>query len=214
MPARLLPLALILVAAGFVWSALAPGPLPGDVPLARAVQRLLGARPAWADWLSDVAKFPAAWWILAFAAALAFVLRGWRAALATGGAFALAHGLDQLLRLLIHAPRPTAGLVAVASPAASSGLPSTFGLVFGALFGLTLLAALGQRTPAAKAVALLSAALLLAGFLARVTLGGHWPSQMLLSLALGAIAGAAMLKSAEGVAGRRPRRARGSSRSG
>lgn len=182
-----------LVITGFAWSALDPGALPGDLAVARAVQNIFGTEPVWARWLTDTAKFPTAWVTLALAATLAILMRGWRGALSAGAAFAVAHGLDKLLRLVVFAPRPTADVVAVASPASSSGLPSTFGLVFGALFGLTLVAALGRRSTAATAIALFSALLLLAGFAARVALGGHWPSQMLLSLVLGGLAGAMML---------------------
>lgn len=205
MTPRLPLIVFALVLAGMAWSIAAPGPLPGDVSLSRSAQRLLGSNPEWARWLTDSAKSPAAWATLCVAAALAWLVRGWRGALAAGVAFALAHGLDKLLRLLVSAPRPSADLVAVAVPASSSGLPSTFGLVYGALFGLTLMASLGDRRPAARVVLLLSLTLLSGGLLARVVLGGHWPSQMLLSLLLGALAGGAMLGLASPIAGKRPR---------
>jgi drug/metabolite transporter (DMT)-like permease len=144
--------------------------------------------------------------MLAFAALLAHAVRGWRAALAAGAAFAFAQGLDKLLRLLVFTPRPSADLVAVASPASSSGLPSTFGLVVGALFGLTFIAALGQRSPAARAVLVFSTAMLLAAFLGRVVLGGHWPSQMILSLGLGIVAGVMMLGLVGGAGAKKSRR--------
>nr|WP_314443718.1 phosphatase PAP2 family protein [uncultured Sphingomonas sp.] len=203
---RLPLIALVLLVAGFAWSMAFPGPLPGDVTLTLTVQRLLGDDPAWARWLTQSAKFPMAWALLGIAAALTWIVRGWRGALAAGFAFALAHGLDKLLRLLVSTPRPSADLVAVAAPASSSGLPSTFGLVYGALFGLTTIAALGQRRPAARAILLLSAALLASGFLARVVLGGHWPSQMLLSLLLGALAGGTMLGLANRTGGKQRKR--------
>lgn len=182
-----------LIAAGFAWSLLAPGPLPGDVAITQGLQRLLGSAPGWATAVTDLAKIPTAWAMLALAAALAGALRGWRAAAAAGVAFAAAHAVDKLLRWVAYAPRPTADLVAVASPASSSGLPSTFGLGFGALFGLLLLAAAGRRGARAGAIAGIGAALLTVGFLARVTLGGHWPSQMLLSIALGTLVAAVAL---------------------
>lgn len=192
--AQLTGMFVAIIGAAIAWSVLNPGPLPGDLALTRAAQHALGSAPAWAAWITDTAKFPTAWATFALAATLAFAVRGWRGALAAGAAFALAHGLDKLLRLVIFAPRPSADLVAVAAPASSSGLPSTFGLLFGALFGLTLLAALGQRTNAARAIVATSAALITAGLLARVVLGGHWPSQMLLSLAIGMVAAALSLR--------------------
>lgn len=194
-------LTVAIVAAGFATSVLDPGPLPGDLALARTVQEMLGTAPEWAIWMTDTAKFPFAWATLAVAAFLAFLVRGWRAALAAGIAFALAHAADKLLRLVVHAPRPSADLIAVASPASSSGLPSTFGLVYGALFGLALLAAAGQRTGAGRFVVALSGTLIAAGLLARVVLGGHWPSQMLLSFALGTLVAALSLRFAEAAGG-------------
>jgi membrane-associated phospholipid phosphatase len=188
-----LGLAAGLIGAGYAWSLLAPGPLPGDVAVTQGLQRLLGSAPGWATSVTDLARFPTAWATLAGAAALAGALRGWRAAAAAGVAFAAAHAVDKALRWVAYAPRPTADLVAVASPASSSGLPSTFGLVFGALFGLVLLAAADRRDARALPIAGLGAALLAAGFLARVTLGGHWPSQMLLSIALGTLVAALAL---------------------
>jgi membrane-associated phospholipid phosphatase len=159
------------------------GPLPGDVGVTRALQGLLGAEPAWATWLTGTAKAPLLWVTLLIAA----VLAGWGASRSNRwermAAVPLAYGLafvaDKGLRAILFAPRPDAALVAVADPAASSGLPSTFGLVYGAMFGVALLARGDRRGR------VIAGALLAAGLCARIVLGGHWPSQMLASAALG-----------------------------
>ena len=179
-----LPLA--LAAAGLLvgaLQALVAGPLPGDVALTRALQGAFGVDAAWAAWLTDTAKAPLLWATLALAVALAGIGAGWRAAFGPALSLLLAHGLDRGLRALIFVPRPSPDVVAVASASASSGLPSTFGLVYGALFG-GLLAGFAARTSGPRMLAALAAGLMLAGATARVVPGGHWPSQMLASLCL------------------------------
>jgi membrane-associated phospholipid phosphatase len=168
---------------------LAQGPLPGDVALTRALQSALGSAPAWASLLTDTAKPPLIWATLAFATALAWLRGGLRRALAPPLALLGAAALDALLRALIFAPRPTPELVAVAAPSSSSALPSTFALVYGAMFGAVVLGGAARRREDVFAAGL-SAVLVVTGSCARVVLGGHWPSQVLASL-LGALAPAA-----------------------
>ncbi|WP_172439046.1 phosphatase PAP2 family protein [Porphyrobacter sp. TH134] len=116
-------------------------------------------------------------------AGLAWLAAGWRSALAVPLAFGLAWLIDKGLRPVIFAPRPSADLVAVASASSSSGLPSTFGLVYGSIFGVVVfVAATGRSAIVLRALAL---ALTFAGAAARVVLGGHWTSQMIASVLLG-----------------------------
>lgn len=159
------------------------GPLLGDVAATRALQTLLGSTPDWAEMLTRTAKAPLLWGALALAAALAGLAGGWRAALAAPIAYGFVWLADRGLRAVLYAPKPDPDLVAVASASAASGLPSTFGLVYGGVFGLVLwLEARGRLAMAARLAALL---LVAAGCAARVVLGGHWTSQMIASLALG-----------------------------
>ncbi|WP_301750760.1 hypothetical protein [uncultured Erythrobacter sp.] len=172
-------------------SALLQGPLPGDVTLTLALQETLGARPFWAGWLTDTAKAPLLWGTLVVAGALAYQVARLRGALALPLAYAFAFAADKGLRAVLFVPRPDPALVAVADPAASSGLPSTFGLVYGAMFGVALLAS--GPAHRARAARLLAGGLLIAGVSARITLGGHWSSQMIASTALGMLAAQAAL---------------------
>lgn len=120
---------------------------------------------------------------------LAWLAAGWRAVLSVPLAFGLAWLIDKGLRAVIFAPRPSADLVAVASASSSSGLPSTFGLVYGSIFGVVVFAAATGRS--ANGLRALALALIFAGVAARVVLGGHWTSQMLASVLLGLLAAAA-----------------------
>jgi len=167
---------------------IAQGPLPGDLAITGALQAALGTTPPWALAMTETAKMPWLAATLTVAVALEAVRAGWRGALGPPVALLLALALDALLRLVLFAPRPSADLVAVASASASSGLPSTFGLFYGALFGAAA-CLLARRRAAALAASSLAAALLVVGACARVVLGGHWSSQVLASLLLGAALG-------------------------
>lgn len=180
---------LALMAAGLgLAGVLMQGPLPGDAALTLALQQL-GTGDGWAGPLTATAKAPLLWGTLAVTAGLAWFAQGWRAALAVPLAYGLAFAADKALRAVIFVPRPDPVLVAVAEPAASSGLPSTFGLVYAAMFGVTLLA----RNARAWPVRLVAATMLVTGMAARIVSGGHWGSQMLASTALGLLLALAAL---------------------
>lgn len=173
------------------------GPVPGDLALTRVLQDVLGTGPGWAQWLTGTAKAPLLWGTVVLGGALAWWVASWRAALAVPLAYAFAFAADLALRAVLFVPRPDPALVAVDQPAPSSGLPSTFGLVYGAIFGVALLArGASQR---ARPVRVVAAALLMAGAAARIVLGGHWGSQMLASGLFGMLLAAGALAAAEGL---------------
>ncbi len=181
MPHERTALALHIVAtaaglAAFLMVALVSGPVPGDVAITRAIQALVPADAEWTARMTGAAKMPWLLASLALSAATCFWMAGWRGLLLLALAMALAFTLDAGLRASFHVPKPTADMVAVLSPSASSGLPSTFALRFGAMLGVPLLLAHWQHW---WAVFWLVIALFAAGFIARVAPGGHWPSQML-----------------------------------
>lgn len=181
--------ALVLGAACFA----VQGPLPGDVAVTLALQSAFGDSLQWAEWLTDTAKPPLVFATMIAGAGLAWLVAGWRGALAVPLAFAFGWLIDKAARALIFAPRPAADVVEVASASNSSGLPSTFGLVFGGVFGVALVARAKRWDTAWLQV--LAAFLIITGAAARVVLGGHWPSQMLVSILLG-LAAAATAQSA------------------
>jgi membrane-associated phospholipid phosphatase len=174
----------------WAWILVAQGPLPGDVALTRAMQALFGGRPGWAALLTMSATAPAYWALAGGTALLAALTGGWRAGAALLLSFAAALALDEALRALIHVPRPSPNLVLVAKPSGSSGLPSTFGLVYGATVGFMVLTAAGGRDALARLLLWGGILLLMAGAAARVTMGGHWTSQVIASYALAMLVGA------------------------
>lgn len=195
-------LAAIAVAAGAA-SIVLQGPVPGDAALVAALQASLGTGGGWAGWLTATAKAPVLWATIALAGVLAWQVAGWRAALAAVLAYAFAFAADKGLRAVLFVPRPDPALVAVAEPAASSGLPSTFGLVYGAMFGAALLA--GGSARRARPARLIAGALLITGIAARIVSGGHWPSQMIASASVGLLCALAALAITQQLALRRRR---------
>jgi len=164
-------------------SVLAQGPLPGDVVLTGALQTLTPGLK-WALAVTATAKQPWVWLTLLLTGALAWALARGPGLGVLLVSFIAVKGLDALLRALLYTPKPDAALVFVAQASTSSGFPSSFMLVYGACFGTVLLLALAARSRPGAVLAVLAAACLCTGALARIVLGGHWPSQVLASLAL------------------------------
>jgi hypothetical protein len=177
-------LAIVCLLAGLLLGAAclaAQGPLPGDVAATLALQRAFGEAPVWASLLTKTAQSPWLWLTLGAATALAYLRGGGLAAAAPGLTFVATSLADVVLRLVVFAPKPSADLVAVAAPSVASGLPSTFGLVYGGLFGAVLLAS-GRSGGPAGAAAPLAGLLIAVGAGGRVVLGGHWASQITASI--------------------------------
>ncbi len=159
------------------------GPLPGDVAVTKLLQSMFGPEPVWANPITQSAKHPFVWAMLLLGCVLAWVRAGWRGPASVLIVFLLVKGLDFVLRAAIHTPKPIADFVAVASPSDSSGFPSTFGLVYGAIFGCVIFATPKSGWPS-TATMVLSIAMIVIGAISRIVLGGHWTSQMMASLSL------------------------------
>ena len=164
-------------------SLLASGPVPGDISVTCALQWLLGAEPGWAKFLTETAKVPFLWGTILLGMCLAYLVASWRGAIAVPLAYCLALLTDKALRALLHVPKPDADLVAVASASSSSGLPSTFGLVYASLFGFAFWSQRAGRMT--RAVRIIAALCIATGCSARVVLGGHWTSQIIPSACIG-----------------------------
>jgi len=159
---------------------------PGDLAVARWVQSLAPPNLNWAAGVSRTAEFPGVLLILALVLALAWGLAGWRAALLAILSLVGMWVLGAWLGAVIARPRPSPELVRVFRPLTGSSFPSLFALRYAATIGF--LAVLGARksSGAWRAVLLtVCGALLLLGFVARVALGAHWPSDVALSYLIG-----------------------------
>lgn len=168
---------------------------PGDVALERWVQSVVPQNLNWAQGVSRTAEFPWVFLILALIFALAWLLAGWRAALISILSFVGMWALGNWLGPVIARPRPSPELVRVFRPLPGSSFPSLFALRYAATFGfLAILAAVRSSGRRRTALVLGCAALLLLGWVARVALAAHWPSDVIISYYLGLLWAACLIR--------------------
>jgi undecaprenyl-diphosphatase len=124
--------------------------------------------------------------ILALILVLSWALAGWRAALLAILSLVGMWVLGALLGPVIARPRPSPGLVRVFQPLTGSSFPSLFALRYAATLGfLGVLAAVKSSGARRTAVLIGCGALLILGFVARVALAAHWPSDVIISYLIG-----------------------------
>jgi undecaprenyl-diphosphatase len=159
---------------------------PGDVAVERWVQSLFSPNLNWALGVSRTAEFPWVLLILAFVFAFSLFLAGRRAALLAIVSLLGMWALGALPGPFIARPRPSPELVRVFRPLAGYSFPSLFALRYAATFGfLAVLAVMNSSGALRTGLSIGCGALLLLGFVARVALGAHWPSDVALSYLIG-----------------------------
>jgi membrane-associated phospholipid phosphatase len=159
---------------------------PGDVALERWVQSLVPQDLNWAEVISRTAEFPWLFLFLALVFAISWVLAGWRAALLSILSLVGMLALGKWLGPVIARPRPSPELVHPLRALSGSSFPSLFALRYAATFGfLAVLAAVKGSGRRRLALLMGCSALLILGWVARLALGAHWPSDLILSYYLG-----------------------------
>jgi len=159
---------------------------PGDVEVERWVQSMVPPNLNWAEAVSRTAEFPWVLLIMVLIFALSWVLAGWRAALLSILSLVGMWVLGALLGSAIARPRPSPELVRVFRALTGSSFPSLFALRLAGTFGFLAVLATMKSSGARRTGLLLGCGgLLLIGWVARVALGAHWPSDVISSYYLG-----------------------------
>jgi membrane-associated phospholipid phosphatase len=173
---------------------------PGDVAAERWVQSLVPQDLGWAEVISHTAEFPWLLLILALVFALSWGLAGWPAALLSILSLAGMLALGNWLGPLIARPRPSPELVHVFRPLTGYGFPSLFALRYAATFGFLAILAASRSFNASRILLLMvCSAFLFLGFVARVALAAHWPSDVMISYYLGVLWAAVTIRFAPGI---------------
>ena len=158
---------------------------PGDVGAARAVQSAAPDPQPWALPVSALAPPPARYVILGLALVASIWMAGWRGlTVALLVILAEQYGAEST-KELFRRPRPSSNLITVFGNPSGYSFPSTTITFFAATFGTVgMLALMAKKAPYRFAVAALCFLMLVIGGVARVALGLHWPSDVLLTVVI------------------------------
>lgn len=154
----------------------------GDVTAARAVQAAFPNAGWWATPISRLAPAPAKYYVMGIALAAAVVVAGWRGLLLVGAFLLLEQYGAESTKAIFERPRPSRDLIAVAGNPSGFTFPSTTITFFCVTFGAVAVLAARRRTARWRwPILAVSAAMVALGCLARVALGAHWPSDVVLT---------------------------------
>ena len=213
-------LVLAAIAAAMLVGARFTPRFPGDLELTRAIQSALPAGD-WARAVTRAAYVPWGYGVLAVSALAALRVAGWRAAAAMTVTFFVFMHVEHDIKDFIARPRPSADLVhaagppmamvaAAPAPTAGYSMPSGWALLFGSTAGLLGMLALTHTRGVARATYTIGcAAILLTGLAARVSLGAHWPSDVLAGYLLAIVTGLAVFAALAAFAKGKGKRAEG-----
>lgn len=154
----------------------------GDVQVARLIQSASPTPQSWAIPISNLAPAPGKFYVMAVVLTASFFVAGWRGiALVVGFLLLEQYGAEHT-KALFKRPRPSRDLINVIGNPSGFSFPSTTMTFFAVTFGgLGVLAMVRRSAPARIPVMVAGFGMVLMGCLARVALGLHWPSDVLLT---------------------------------
>ncbi len=168
---------------------------PGDVATAQVLQSLLPESMNWAQWITATAKYPWSLVLLATTALVSWMVANRRAALLALASFAGMWTMGMWLGPVVARPRPSPALVRVAGTLSGFSFPSVFALTYASTIGfLAVLFAVKTKGALRTTTLSLCCLILAVGWAARVALGAHWPSDVLLSYLLGLLWAALLVR--------------------
>ncbi|HYE85486.1 MAG TPA: phosphatase PAP2 family protein [Vicinamibacterales bacterium] len=154
----------------------------GDVAVARAIQSAFPDPGWWATPISRLAPAPNKYYVLAVTIVAAFFVGGGRGLALMLGFLVLEQYGAEATKAVVARPRPSRDLIAVVGNPSGFTFPSTTITFFAATFGTVgLLAAMRKKAPHRIPVMVVMFGMLALGCLARVALGAHWPSDVVLT---------------------------------
>mgnify|MGYP005812260005 CR=1 FL=1 len=177
----LLPLILIAIV---LPAAMLTSRLPGDPQIARAVQQM--GIPSWvAAAVTSLVTRPSLYAVLGAGLALATWRGRLRGFVVSALLLLLWWYAGEPLKEVVQRPRPTADLVEVVRQSGGYSFPSTFATMwFSAWLPVAVFAWRTRQRSSGLALSIAAWAAIVVGAWARVRMGAHWPSDLLMTFAL------------------------------
>jgi undecaprenyl-diphosphatase len=162
---------------------------PGDIVVTQYFQKFFPSNTLWADTISNIAKFPYSIILLIITVIISFFINGLRAVVLSIISFVGLSMLDKFIKIFVFQTRPSVDLISVSTISTSSSFPSTSGIVYIATFGFLLMlsAKFWRNSLFNKLVFFSSFIPLVVIFIARIVLGAHWPSDIIVTYMLGIV---------------------------